>query len=418
MFADDTNAGSEIGDFNNNDLTILQSDLKEIEQWAKKWLVTFNPSKTECVIFDHNKKHRQQNAQTELSFMGEQITIVEEHKHLGVILADDLSWESNVQETCIKGRRKSNILRTFKTHFSRDVLKKMYNSQVKSTLCYGDILYPKPAPRLIKMLEDIQYSSMLTICGAHRGTSAARMREELDLLPLSEIRINHSLVYIYKMVNEITPNYLNELLPDMSLPLPTGTYNFRRNTDLRDPEFLTFDELPGHKYTTDSCLAIAIKKWNLLPLYIKVAPSVDNFKSLIKVYSLGSIHDRSYFSIGKREISSLHCRLRLGTNELNESLFTRNLHHTPLCECGEIESVEHFLLNCPRYSHPRKELFQKIDQLGGLENGFTFNILSKKIKMVWLLRGNKDQKDSWNAMLFLDIHKFIKDSKRFKLKRS
>ena len=32
----------------------LNSDLDKIHQWAKQWLVTFNPSKSEAVIFPGN----------------------------------------------------------------------------------------------------------------------------------------------------------------------------------------------------------------------------------------------------------------------------------------------------------------------------------------------------------------------------
>jgi hypothetical protein len=35
---------------------ILNSDLHKINIWSKKWLVVFNPAKTECLIFSNKRK--------------------------------------------------------------------------------------------------------------------------------------------------------------------------------------------------------------------------------------------------------------------------------------------------------------------------------------------------------------------------
>ena len=35
---------------------ILNSDLQKNNIWSKKWLVKFNPAKTECLIFSNKRK--------------------------------------------------------------------------------------------------------------------------------------------------------------------------------------------------------------------------------------------------------------------------------------------------------------------------------------------------------------------------
>jgi hypothetical protein len=50
---------------------------------------------------------------------------------------------------------------------------------------------------------------------------------------------------------------------------------------------------------------------------------------------------------------------------------------------SEIEDEEHFLINCPKYSLHRKELFRKL-------NNSNFNELSNMNKFVWLL-SNEDK---------------------------
>jgi hypothetical protein len=34
---------------------IVNSDLSKIYNWSKEWLVDFNPTKTECIIFSTNQ---------------------------------------------------------------------------------------------------------------------------------------------------------------------------------------------------------------------------------------------------------------------------------------------------------------------------------------------------------------------------
>ena len=68
--------------------TLHNLDLTEIYEWASKWLVTFNSNKTESVIFS-----RKVNTPVHPSlYMNHQlIKEVTYHKHLDVILSNDLS---------------------------------------------------------------------------------------------------------------------------------------------------------------------------------------------------------------------------------------------------------------------------------------------------------------------------------------
>ena len=54
--------------------------------------------------------------------------------------------------------------------------------------------------------------------------------------------------------------------------------------------------------------------------------------------------------------SKLISQLRLGYNRLNSYSFNIGISDTDKCKCGEKETVEHFLLQCPLYSDAREEL--------------------------------------------------------------
>ncbi|KAF2344685.1 Ribonuclease H domain [Trinorchestia longiramus] len=64
-------------------------------------------------------------------------------------------------------------------------------------------------------------------------------------------------------------------------------------------------------------------------------------------------------------------RLRLGHVGVAAHLHRFQLLESPLCQCGQVETVEHFLLNCDNYSaqhHPLKRLFQCLGLQFNLKN--------------------------------------------------
>ena len=74
--------------------SIINHDLQLLTNWAKQWLVTFNPLKAEAVLFTLKK----------LDFLPQlvfdnnnniSISFVDSHKHLGVTLSSNGQWHSH-----------------------------------------------------------------------------------------------------------------------------------------------------------------------------------------------------------------------------------------------------------------------------------------------------------------------------------
>ena len=91
LFADDSSlfSATNIQDYEG----ILNHDLAVISAWAKQWLVTFNPSKTEAVQFSL----RQNNPTPSLFFENTLIEFVESHKHLGVTFSSNGNWHTHIE---------------------------------------------------------------------------------------------------------------------------------------------------------------------------------------------------------------------------------------------------------------------------------------------------------------------------------
>ena len=66
-----------------------------------------------------------------------------------------------------------------------------------------------------------------------------------------------------------------------------------------------------------------------------------------------------------RQIGISYCRMLLNDTMLNDDSYRTGTSDTPVCECAsERETVEHFLIRCPRYNQFRSELISTIQEIG------------------------------------------------------
>ena len=84
----------------------LNSDLDKIHQWANQWVVTFNPSKSETVIF--SRKRNKAN-HTNVIMDQQPIQEVNLHKHLGIIFSNDCTWHDHLDYIKSKAWTRINV---------------------------------------------------------------------------------------------------------------------------------------------------------------------------------------------------------------------------------------------------------------------------------------------------------------------
>ena len=93
LFADDTSL-SIIVENPVMAAACLNTDLSKLSHWAATWLVLFNPTKTESLIFSRKLN---KPLHPPLFMENQQIVEVESHKHLGVILSADCTWHKHIK---------------------------------------------------------------------------------------------------------------------------------------------------------------------------------------------------------------------------------------------------------------------------------------------------------------------------------
>ena len=147
-------------------------------------------------------------------------------------------------------------------------------------------------------------------------------------------------------------------------------------------------------------LSCIIRAWNNLPESFMSASTLPEFKRML-TKEISKIPE--YYYAGDRFSQILHTRLRTECSSLNQHLFRRGLVPSPTCMCGDIESNEHFLMRCSRYSQIRGDLLNALRD---------FIIPATPIKHNFFY-SNCELSVENNISLFKEVQKFIIKLKRF-----
>ena len=66
----------------------------------------------------------------------------------------------------------------------------------------------------------------------------------------------------------------------------------------------------------------------------------------------------------KRVVETVFAKLRIGHANVHQHLHRFNLADSPLCPCGELETISHIFIECPMYDNQVIQLQQNLTQIG------------------------------------------------------
>ena len=154
----------------------LNSDLNTISAWARQWLVAYNPSKTKSLIIS---RKTQKQTHPPLSMFDEEIAEVENHKHLGVFLSNNLRWSHHIDYILSKAYHRINMLRKLKYTLDRRSLETIYISFIRPILEYSDVLFDNCTVHETNELEKVQYEAARIVTGTNKLISIEKLMLEV-----------------------------------------------------------------------------------------------------------------------------------------------------------------------------------------------------------------------------------------------
>jgi hypothetical protein len=316
--------------------------------------VTFSPPKTKELLIS-NKAPRNHPG---LFLNNQLIAEVKHHKHLGVHLSHNLSWNKHAEETAKKANRCLGVLRPLKFLLDRASLETLNKSFIRPILEYADIVWDAPDAHQhgLDILERVQTEAARIVTGATARCSTEKLYQEVGWEKLALRRRLHRATMMFKIMLGLAPQTLAEKIPTR---IEARTrYHLRNRMDLEVPR----TRLVSY---SQSFFPSAVRIWNDLTRAIKNCPSVASFKhNYLKDHPRPASNPLYYR--GDRRTAVIHSRMRVGCRNLNYDL-CNELHviDSPACTCppGEDETATHYLLHCVRFRAERQIMATSLAQL-------------------------------------------------------
>ena len=199
-------------------------------------------------------------------------------------------------------------------------------------------------------LEDVQLAAARAVLGAKRGTSHARLYNEIGWQPLRQRREVHKLCKMYDIINGHTPTYLVNHLPrnlNASRRLTRGSAMgnfaiFRCKTEV----------------FRKSVFPSGIGLFNNLVAEDKALPR-DAFKNKLRKTLRQPVP--LHFYEGSRKYNIVLSQMRLRFCNLNFYLHQKGCVESAICQCGHgPETLEHYLFSCDLYDDQRYEMLTQL----------------------------------------------------------
>ena len=198
-----------------------------------------------------------------------------DHKQLGIILDCKLLLTKHISEKVAKARKGIGIIRHLSFHVPLDILDQLYKLFARPLLDYCDIIYHVPANTnpfnysislkySMQSIESTQYQAALAVSGAWKGSNTSKLYEELGWKSLTDRRWYRRLLQFYKIINDLAPSYLKDIIP----PLRRSLYGHPRHV---------FNEFRCHSFTfmhsfffrivsnPGTILAVNLRRYHLSP---------------------------------------------------------------------------------------------------------------------------------------------------------
>ncbi|KAK0143133.1 hypothetical protein N1851_018750 [Merluccius polli] len=194
-------------------------------------------------------------------------------RNLGVLIDSDLTFSSHIKSiTKTAFYHLKNISRV-KGFMSQTDQEKLIHAFISSRLDYCNGLLTGLPQKSIKQLQLIQNAAARVLTRTKRSEHITPVLKSLHWLPVS-YRIDFKvLLLVYKSLNGLGPEYMNDILVEYK---PSRAL---RSTDL---EF---------KLNMVKQLLAAAQNWNKLPAELKSAPTVSIFKSRLKTLLFSCAYD-------------------------------------------------------------------------------------------------------------------------------
>ena len=267
MYADDTNIS--VSASNSKDIEArLNYDLNNIKTWLEANKLSLNVAKTEFLLLGSSARLFSLVKTPSIELGNVPINQVHFAKSLGITIDETLSWNKQIDLCCAKISKAINGLKLARPFVPQHVLIMIYNALVLPLFDYCDVVWGNLNQGLTERLQKLQNRAARIITKSEYSIRSADILDKLHWDNLEKRRFQHKATLMYKILNNLTPSYLNVY---QKLKEQTD-YNLRgQDTNLVLPK-------PRTEYLKRSFRYDGAKIWNSLPSPTKKSKTTVHFR--------------------------------------------------------------------------------------------------------------------------------------------
>jgi exonuclease III len=254
----------------------LTQCIKDINCWMVKNKLKLNPDKTEFFVM--SSVHHQQKLQ-DLSLHIDDVTITASSsiRNLGIVFDPQLTMSQHVTNLCKSNNWQIRNITRIRRFLDQETCANLVRSLILSRLDYCNILFNGMAQKDLYRLQKLQNKCARLVYLVPKSVHVSPLLKELHWLRIEERIKYKTLLYVFKSLNGLCPQYISDCLVVKRPRLGSVTTRSCHGLDLLIPRTT--------RRTGDMAYSVAAPQlWNKLPITIRRSSSADSFKSYVKTY--------------------------------------------------------------------------------------------------------------------------------------
>ena len=248
---------------------VLKQETLQLVKWFSDNAMEANPNKFQGILF--NRGHNASSMQLQVN--DNDIFFVSSIHALGICIDDKLNFNDHVDRICSKAACQVSALQRLTSVLDFPSRKAIYNNFISSHFSYCPTVWFFTTRASIQKVEHIQERALrFVLRDSSSEYNTLLYKANVDSFRLNSLK--KMVIEIFKIVNEFAPSYLSTIFEMSQSPY-----------DMRDKSRLVQPKVNSTSYGLKSFKYYGSHIWNLLPMHIKSAMSLPEFKELLTTWS-------------------------------------------------------------------------------------------------------------------------------------
>lgn len=253
----------------------LQTAIADLTLWCRMNGMVINIDKTKAMLITTRQKRNTLEDSFQVFLNDLPLSVVSNEKILGVQVDDNLTWTDHISKVCRKMSSNVWLLSKIRPYLSQEHRVLFYKSYIQPHIDYANIIWGNAAKTSLLHIERLQRRACRVILNYNVDSIQPAMNA-LKIMPFSERLFLRKAKLMFKVSNNITPDYINSMFSKRQPMICDGN----ESQVLRSMSADNFVIPKPNKELFKSSLAYSgTIVWNCLTKEVKMAPSMEAFHS-------------------------------------------------------------------------------------------------------------------------------------------